>query len=158
MGYENVMKVFAFLMIACLYTMFSSASATAGPIFPFSNPPAYMQGFVSACVTSGCITSSDNRPDILSVPFPMTDSYGKRLNTPRMALAGMWVLQSPNGAGLQETGSNSRDCMTPLFVGSLLVSLSGFIRRLSKPQRSDRHEVVQMRSRTPYEKILSAEM
>lgn len=152
------MKVLAFLMVAGLYALFSSASAIAGPIFTFANTPAYMEGFVSACAASGCFSSSDNRPDILSVPFPMTDSHGKRLNAPRMVLAGMWALQSPNGTVLHETGSKTRDSILALFVGSLLVSLSGFIKRVSRQQGSAPHEVVQAGSGTPYEKILSAEM
>jgi hypothetical protein len=152
------MRVIDFLMIAGMYMLFVAASASAGPIFQFNDYSASKPGFDCACPMKSFLISLDNLDiDNSSLHFPLAKDRDAQVIEPKMVLAGMWVLQSEDVAALRQTGKQLEDLLTPLFAGSLLIGLSGLIKRLVKQQPLAYHEKVPVKARVSYEKTLWAE-
>ena len=72
-------------------------------------------------------------------------------------LAGMWVMQSADVTAFDKAGKQFQDLLIPLFAGSLLIGLSGLIRRLVKKQPLAHHEKTPVKVKVTYEKTLWAE-
>jgi hypothetical protein len=152
------MRVIVFLMIAGMYMLFVAASASAGPIFQFMDYSASKPGFDCACPMKNFLISLDNLDgDNFSLHFPLANGRDAPVIEPKKVLAGMWVLQSEDVAALRPAGKQLEDLLIPLFAGSLLIGLSGLIKRLVKKQPLAHQERAPVRARVSYEKTLWAE-
>jgi hypothetical protein len=58
---------------------------------------------------------------------------------------------------LRQAGKQLEDLLIPLFAGSLLIGLSGLIKKLEKRQPMTHHEEAPVKARVSYEKTLWAE-
>jgi hypothetical protein len=152
------MRVIDFLMIAGMYMLFVAAPASAGPIFQFNDYSASKPGFDCTCPMKNFLISLDNSDrDNFSLHFPLAKGRDALVIEPKKVLAGMWVLQSEDVAALRQTGKQLEDLLTPLFAGSLLIGLSGLIKRLVKKQPLAHQERAPERAKVSYEKTLWAE-
>jgi hypothetical protein len=147
-----------FWVIAGMYMLFVAASASAGPIFQFSDNSASKPGFDYSCTMKSFLISLDNLDnDNFSLPFPLAKDRDAHIIEPETVLAGMLVLQSGDVAALREAGKQLEDLLIPLFAGSLLIGLSGLIKRLVKKQPLAHREKVPVKAKVSYEKTLWAE-
>jgi hypothetical protein len=152
------MRVVVFSIIAGMYMLFIAASASAAPIFQFNDYSASKPGFDYICPIKNLLISLDNlNGNNFSLHFPLARDRDAYVIEPKMALAGMWVLKSADVAALGRAGKQFEDLLIPLFAGSLLIGLSGLIKRLVKKQPLAHHEKAPVKARVSYEKTLWAE-
>lgn len=152
------MRVMVFLMIAGMYMLYFAASASAGPIFQYNDYSASKPGFVCSCPMKNFLISLDNlENDRFSLQFSFDKDRDAHVVEPKTVLAGMWVLQAGDVAALRDAGKKIEDLLIPLFVGSLLIGLSGLIKRLVKKQPLAHQEKAPVKVRVSYEKTLWAE-
>ncbi len=152
------MKVSVSCIIAGMYMLFLASSASAGTIFQFIGNSASNQGFHYSCPIKNFQISLDNlNNDNSSLYFPSPQGGDELVIEPKMALAGMWVLQSGDIEALGEAGKQFEELLIPLFTGSFLIGLSGLIRMRVKKQPLTRHEKALAKANVVYEKTLWAE-
>ena len=136
------MRVIVFLIIAGMYMLFVAASAGAEPIFKLNDYSASEAGIDYSCLMKNCLISLDNFDnDNFSLHFPLAKGLDAHAIEPETVLAGMWVLQSGDVAALRQAGKQLEDLLIPLFAGSLLIGLSGLIKKLEKRQPMTHHEL-----------------
>jgi hypothetical protein len=152
------MRVSVYFLIAGMYMLFIASSAISAPIFQFIDNSASKPGFHCSCPMKHFIISLDSRNGYNpSLSFPSAQDSDANVIEPKMVLAGMWVLQSADVAALGEADNQFEGLLIPLFAGSLLIGLSGFIKMLVKKQPLAHHEKAPVKAKVSYEKTLWAE-
>lgn len=152
------MRVSVFFAIAIMCMLFAASSVSAGPIFQFignsaSNPDLYC----SCPVKNFLISLDDLDSNNSSLSFLLAEGSNTLVIEPKMALAGMWVLQSEDVAALDRSGKQFEVFLIPFFAGSLLIGLSGLIKTPVKKKALTHHEESPVKVRVSYEKTLWAE-
>jgi hypothetical protein len=152
------MRAIVFLIMAGLGLILVASSASASPIFQYNCISASGQGLEHYCPLKSFVSSLDTFTDDKINPyFPTVNGKEVHAVEPRMVLAGIWIPQSIDVNVLQEHGREFENLLISLFVGSLLIGLSGFIRMFGKKQQIILHEKAPMKARVSYEKTLWAE-
>jgi hypothetical protein len=153
------MRLIVFMMIAGTYMLSIAASAaSAAPIFQFYDKSAFNPGHCYSCPIRDFLISLDNpNNDKISLQFSLAKGRDAHVVESKMVSAGMFVLQSGDVAELQNAGKQLEDLLIPLFAGSLLIGLSGFLKMLVKKQPLAHHAKAPARLRVSYEKTLWAE-
>jgi hypothetical protein len=152
------MRVIVFFVITGMCMLFVAASASAAPILLFHNNSASKPGVDYMCPIKDILISIDNlKDDNLSLHFPLAKVSDANVIEPKTVLAGMLVLQSEDIAALRQAGRQLEDFLIPLFAGSLLIGLSGLIKKSVMKQTLAHREKHPVKAKVSYEKTLWAE-
>lgn len=151
-------RVFALLLIAAVSILFVKELAVAAPIFQLSidnishgGSEYSLQGFDFSSF------SNKSARESFSLPFPLAQGRDSSIVTSEMVLAAMWTLPSNEITTMRGTGERQVNLLIPLFFGSLLIGLSGFIKIFTKNQTSVQHAQTHMKTRASYENTLPIE-
>ena len=151
-------RVFALLLIVAVSIVFVKEPAVAAPIFQLSldnishGGPGYsLQGSDSSSF------SNKSARESFSLPFPLAQGRDSSIVTSEMVLDEMWSLPSNEIAAMREDGERLVNFLIPIFFGSSLIGLSGFIKIFNKNQTSMQHAQTPMKTRASYENTLSIE-
>jgi hypothetical protein len=152
------MRVSVVFAIAFMCMLFVASSASAGPIFQFIGNGASNPGFYCSCPVKNFLISLDDLDGNNSSLFSLlAKGSNAHVIEPKIALAGMWLLQSEDVAALGRSGKQFEVFLIPLFAGSLLIGLSGLIKTPVKKKPLTHHEKSPVKVRVSYEKTLWAE-
>ena len=149
------MRSLRLFMAACVFLFLASATSIAGPISQSPEACAASSGSVDV---NGFITFVGcSSKDLSSMQLRFTDSHVAHDSAAHMVIAGMWPLQEGNVEVIQEVSRKSVDSLMLVFAGSLLISISGFIKRVFRDELKNPDKYARIHAHSPYQEILSVQ-
>lgn len=157
-GVIEKMRVYLRFLISGLFLIVFHASASAGPVLEYSKiQPHTAREMCSQDIYSYFFTPDIHQDKFMHLPLLFTDVRLMHVDSSQIAVAGIWSLQTLSNDVLQNTGQKSQDFLVPLFAGSLLISLSGLLKKLTKPKPGVRLIMHQAGPQASYEKMAPAQ-
>jgi|GEM_PF-1418565 len=151
-------RVFVLLLTAAGSILFIKEPAVAAPIFQLSIDNISHGGSEYSLQGSDFSSfSNKSAREYFSLPFPLAQGRDSSIVTSGMVLAAMWTLPSNEIATIRKDGERLVNFLIPIFFGSFLIGLSGFIKKSTKNQTSVQHSQTHRKTRASYENTLSIE-
>lgn len=151
-------RVFALSLIAAVSLLFVMDSGFAAPIFQVSIDNISCGGSEYSLQGSDfSLFLNKSARESFFLPFPLAQGRDSSMVTSEMVLAAMLTLPSNEIAPVRGDGERLVNFLIPIFFGSFLIGLSGFIKMFTKNQMSVQHAQTQMKTRTSYENTLPIE-
>jgi len=149
------MKWFRLIMAAGVFLLFVATSSNAGPISQFPETCAAVS--LSYEVNGFRILVGCSSKYLSTMPFTGTDDRESPYSAAQIVIAGMWPLQTGDVGVIHEAGRESVDLLLLLLAGSLLISISGCIKRVFRTEFRDPLKSARVHARSPYQEILTAQ-